>query len=422
MTSARRTTLAQPLTLPNGSTLPNRLGKAAMSEQLGTRENAPTEGLAQLYQAWGRGGAGLLITGNVMIDRRALGEPGNVVLEDARHLDLIRSWATAAQAEGAQALVQINHPGRQAPRAATKDPVAPSAVALKGFGGMFAPPRALEPDEIQGLIQRFANTAKLAVDAGFAGVQVHGAHGYLISQFLSPLTNLREDDWGGSPEKRRRFLLEVLRAIRAAVGPGPTVSLKLNSADFQRGGFSEQESMQVVSALNDEAVDLLEISGGTYEHTPWEGTGKQPEQRESTRRREAYFLDYAEQVKELAQMPLMLTGGFRTAAGMEEAIESGAVSVVGLARPLAVEPDLPLRLLSGAAESALAIELRVGIKQVDAFLEIAWYQQQIQRMSRGLDPDPSSCRLTAVIKGLAHAFTHRPRAPRTSDVSGVQEA
>jgi 2,4-dienoyl-CoA reductase-like NADH-dependent reductase (Old Yellow Enzyme family) len=243
-------------------------------------------------------------------------------------------------------------------------------------------------------------------------VQIHGAHGYLISQFLSPRTNLRQDGWGGTPEKRRRFLIEVVRAVRAAVGPEKGLGLKLNSADFQRGGFSEEESMDVVRALNDEQVDLLEISGGTYEQSPWQ-TGKA--KRPSTLAREAYFLDYAEKVRGTARMPLMLTGGLRTVAGMAGAVASGAVEVVGLARPLAVEPDLPRRILAGDAERAIEVALETGVKKLDDFLEVAWYQQQLHRMARGEEPDPESCRLGAVLKGLVRAFTHRPRPPQPAE-------
>ncbi len=400
-------TLARPLDLPNGTKLRNRIAKSAMSEQLGSPAHAPTEGLVHLYERLDKNGLGLSITGNVMIDRRHLGEPGNVVLEDERDGDLWKSWARAAQADGAQCWVQINHPGRQAPRFATKEPVAPSAVPLEGMGPAFAPPRALEEREIEEIVQRFARTAKLACDAGFAGVQIHGAHGYLVSQFLSPKVNRREDGWGGTEEKRRRFLLEVVRAVRAAVGGTKSVGLKLNSADFQRGGFSEEESMDVVRVLGDEKLDLLEISGGTYEQSPWQLGNRH----ESTKKREAYFLDYAEKVRAIARMPLLLTGGFRSAAGMSEAITSGAVDVVGMARPLAVEPDLARRMLGGECERAIPIELATGIKKLDDFLEASWYQQQIQRMARGEAPDPGSCRVGAVIRGLVQAFTHKPRAP-----------
>lgn len=397
-----RARLAAPLTLPCGAVLPNRLAKSAMSEALGDRACAPGEALVTLYRTWAAGGTGLLITGNVMIDRTSLGEAGNVVFDDDRALPAIRAWAEAATGNGTQAWVQLNHPGRQAPRSLVPEPVAPSAVPLQLGGGVFAPPRALTGPEIEDLIARFARAAKLAKEGGFTGVQVHGAHGYLVSQFLSPRTNLREDAWGGTPEKRRRFLLEVVAAIRAAVGRDFPVGVKLNSADFQRGGFDEAESMAVVAALEAAGLDLLEISGGSYEAPAMMGDATR---RASTVAREAYFLDYARAVRERTKLPLMLTGGFRTAAGMGEALAEGAVDVVGLARPLAVEPDLPARLLAGAADAARPVpDLRVGA--YDAFVDLTWHAQQLGRMGRGLPPDPGRSKWVALGAGLIdHGFS-----------------
>jgi 2,4-dienoyl-CoA reductase-like NADH-dependent reductase (Old Yellow Enzyme family) len=400
------TILAQPLDLTHG-TLPNRIAKSAMSERIAT-DGRPTEELIRLYERWAPGGAGLLITGNVMIDRRYLGESGNVVVEDDTHLGALRAWADTMRAGGARAWMQINHPGRQTPRFVTREPVAPSAVALKGAGGAFARPRALTDTEIGEIIDRFAATAAVAVRAGFDGVQIHGAHGYLVSQFLSPYTNRRSDAWGGDPERRRRFLLEVVRAVRAAVGDERAVGLKLNSADFQRGGFTMEESLEVVRSL--EGVDLLEISGGTYEAA---AMFEERNKAESTRRREAFFLDYAERVREVSSIPLMVTGGFRTRAGMEDAIASGATDVVGLARPLAVEPDLPGRLLDGTADAALPIRLAVGIKKLDALIQGGWYQLQLDRMGRGHPADPKLSRVRAVINYVLPRRNLTPFAPPT---------
>ncbi|HET9989164.1 MAG TPA: hypothetical protein VFQ65_11600, partial [Kofleriaceae bacterium] len=256
------TSLDAPLTLRSGATLPNRLAKAAMSEVLGDATGAPTDALVRLYERWGRSGAGLLITGNVMVDRGGMGEPNNVVIVDDRDLARLRAWATAGQAHGARLWMQLNHAGRQSPRTLTPVPVAPSAIPMKGFFGVFAKPRALEAHEIEALIARFAAAAVVARDAGFAGVQIHAAHGYLISQFLSSRTNRRDDAWGGDAARRSRFLLEIVRAIRAAVGPAFPIGVKLNSADFQRGGFTEEESLEVIRLLDAEGVDLLEVSGG----------------------------------------------------------------------------------------------------------------------------------------------------------------
>jgi len=392
--------LNQPLPLSNGAQIPNRIAKAAMSERLADPEGAPSDALVRLYQRWADGGAGLLITGNVMVDGRALGETGSVVVEDQRHIDALRAWAQAAKSRGARLWMQINHPGRQSPRFLSKQPVAPSAVPMSGPGSLsFSPPRALSDNEVHDIVARFGKTASVAEAAGFDGVQIHGAHGYLISQFLSPSTNLREDRWGGSPEKRRRFLVEVVRAVRAATGPNFTLSVKLNSADFQKGGFSEAESMSVVRALAEEGIDLLEISGGTYESAAMFAEAKP--QRASTQRREAFFIDYAEKVRsEIADLPLMVTGGFRTRAGMTDALASGAVDVVGMARPLCVETDLPRRLLSGEAEAARPASLAAGIKNLDSLIQASWYQSQLTRMGRGLAPDAQMSRVVAIVRYL----------------------
>lgn len=404
MTEPTLHALRKPLTLPCGQVLGNRLAKAAMSEKLAEPDGAPNEHHVRLYERWGRGGAALLLTGNVMVDRRALEGPGNVVVEDERDLELLRGWARAARAGGALTWMQISHPGRQTPRRVSARPVAPSSVALRGTFGLFAPPRALSESEIAEVVARFATTAAVAQRAGFDGVQIHGAHGYLVSQFLSPLTNQRTDGYGGSIENRQRFLLEVVRAVRAAVTKGFALAVKLNSADFQRGGFSEAESMSVVEALSDEGIDLLEISGGTYEAAAmFDGADAR------TRSREAYFLEYAERVRQHARMPLMVTGGFRTASGMAEAVASGATDVIGLARPLALEPDLAARLLSAEAERARSGLRGFGAKKLDALVDAAWHEQQLARMGRGLAPDPQLNRLSSVLASFRHSYAPRLR-------------
>jgi 2,4-dienoyl-CoA reductase-like NADH-dependent reductase (Old Yellow Enzyme family) len=251
----------------------------------------------------------------------------------------------------------------------------------------FATPRALTRSEIHGLINRFAAAARVAVECGFSGVQIHAAHGYLASQFLSPLVNRRTDEWGGDPSRRMRFLLAVVESVRHTVGSTVPIGVKLNSADFQRGGFDEAESMAVVTELEQAGVDLLEISGGTYEGLAMVGYDNR-EARESTRRREAYFLDYAEQVRARTRIPLMLTGGLRTAAGMAHAVSSGAVDLIGLARPLALEPDLPHRLLDGAATASAIPPTFSGATRTGAAGESLWYTGQIWRLADGKDSDP----------------------------------
>lgn len=378
------TALAAPLTLPGGQTLPNRLAKSALSEQLGDRRNGPTPELAELYRRWSAGGSGLLVTGNVMIDRRQLGEPRNVVVEDDRDLAALTAWADAARSGGSVAWAQINHPGRQAlVLAGSARPVAPSAVRPRIPG--YVTPRALTGAEVQELIARYARTAAVVARAGFTGIQLHGAHGYLISQFLSPLANVRDDEWGGDPERRRRFVLEVVRAVREAVPADVAVAIKLNSADFQRGGFDEDESMGVLEALAAERLDLIEISGGTYEQPAMmDGTRKA-----STVAREAYFLEYAERLRDrVPDVPLMVTGGFRTAEAMERAVATGACDVVGLGRPLAIAPDAPGDLLAGRIARVDGGEKRIGVPKLDSAVDLYWHTRQLRHMGAGRDPRP----------------------------------
>lgn len=400
-TKAAAAILAQSFTLPNGTQLKNRLVKSAMSEALGTVDNRVTPQLVRLYRRWSKGGVGLLISGNVMVDRRALGEPNNVVVEDERDLAMLKAWATAGQADGTQLWMQINHPGKQVMRSLVKDPVAPSALPFsREMARFFATPRALEDDEILDIIKRFGRTAGIARKAGFAGVQIHGAHGYLVSQFLSAHHNQRIDRWGGSAETRRRFILEIYREIRAQVGADFPIGIKLNSADFQKGGFSNEESLDVIRVLSEAGIDLIEISGGTYESPAMTGTTRPV--KASTRKREAYFLDFAEQARATTRVPLMLTGGFRSTTGMAEALDSGAVDLVGLARLLAVEPDAPRRFLAGQESRHRVKPISTGVKLVDrmALMEVMWYGRQLRRMGAGHNPIPGESGFKSLLANL----------------------
>ncbi len=396
--AAAAATLDAPFTLPCGLKVSNRITKAGMSEQLGDRHGSPTPELAQLYAAWARGGAGLLITGNVMVDRRALVEPRNAVLESDRFLSAYKLWANAAHAYGSRILMQINHPGRVAVLPLRKRPVGPSAVGLDlPAMNLIRVPRAMTEDEIRQQIERYATTAALAVQAGFDGVQVHAAHGYLLSQFLSPLANVRTDAWGGSPERRRRFLIEVVGAVRAAIGPGKALSVKLNSADFQKGGLSQEESLDIALALEAEGIDLLEISGGNYESPAQLGfaPGKQAG-------RDAYFLSYAEALRRRSTLPLMLTGGLRSVDLMQRILAEGVVELVGLARPFAMQPDLARRLLAGESVAEPPAVPRIGYKPVDAYLQLAWHAAQFRRIAAAREPRP----LGGLLRTLA-AFAPR---------------
>ena len=349
--------LGTSLTLPCGATLPNRLAKAAMTEGLADIYGRPTPELERLYGLWSDGGAGLHISGNIQVDADHLERPGNVIIDSAPDEEMsaaLKRWTATATRGGNHFWAQISHAGRQTMKAVKPKPKAPSAIKLGLPGGQFGTPVPLSEDEILNLIGRFGQAARICKETGFTGVQIHAAHGYLISQFLSPRSNLRDDRWGGSLENRARFLLFTVNTVRQLVGPEFPVSVKLNSADFQRGGFAFEDSLQVARWLQNAGVDLIEISGGTYEQPKLLGIeGLEAEEPQavaaSTLAREAYFVDFAKAMKNELSVPLMVTGGFRSKSAMEQAIKSGAADVIGIGRPLCTMTDAPKRLLGGMA-------------------------------------------------------------------------
>jgi len=414
------TVIASPITLPSGLTLPNRLVKAAMTERLADVRNGVTDRHVTLYRRWGEGGIGLMITGNIMIDRYNLEAAGNVVIDgplSEAQAAKLSEWSTAAKAHGAKIIVQLSHAGRQTPKQVNPHPVSASDVALDLPGGLSAPPRAMTGEEISLVIERFAQATRVLRAHGFDGVQIHAAHGYLLNQFLSPRTNLRTDEWGGSLENRARLLLEVVRACKAEAGSGFAVSVKLNSTDFQKGGFSSEDSMAVIEMLNAEGLDFVEISGGTYEQPRMFDTeglkdGEEPKVKASTRVREAYFLDYAREVQARAQMPLMVTGGFRSAAAMNYALGGGEADLIGLARPLCVETDGPARLMSGEIDHLPSYEktIRIGpglfgpnssipmFRVVNALASVHWFYHQIHELADGKPVDREKSGLAVFVK------------------------
>lgn len=387
------TNLTDPLTLPCGTTLANRIAKAGMSEQLATRDGRVTDELLRLYATWARGGAGLLITGNVMIDRRWLVEPRNAIVDDNRDADGLRRWADTVHTGGSQIWMQINHPGRVASVPFNHRPVAPSASREPVPGFNLRKPRELTATEIQALVRAYAATAAQAVAAGFDGVQIHAAHGYLLAQFLSPLANTRTDHYGTDAAGRRRMLLEVIAAVRDAIGAHVPISVKLNSKDFQHGGLDEAESLDVALALADAGIDLLEISGGNYAEPAMEGVHHNGH--------EGYFSGYAKRVRARTAVPLMLTGGLRTRTTMQRLVGDGTVDVIGLARPLAFVPDYPARILDGDPEPDLPAGPRsTGYRPADGYVQLAIHNHQINRIARGLAPEPDPG-VRTVLKAIA---------------------
>ena len=392
------TKINDPLILPCGAKLPNRLAKAAMSENMATRMN-PGEEFYNAYKVWAQGGTGLLITGNVMVDSNHLGEPRNVVIEKGRdNTSELKKWSSAVNGTETQIWMQLNHPGKQSPKFLNKTPVAPSALAFTGhLKAKFHTPRELNENEIHEIVERFGYAAKIAKLCGFHGVQIHGAHGYLVSQFLSPKHNIRKDNYGGSLENRMRFAKEIYLKIREEVGPHFPIGIKLNSADFSKGGFSNEEAVEVARELSNLGMDLIEISGGSYETPTMMGMVET-----STRRREAYFLDYTREIKKIIRCPLMVTGGFRSRSFIEEVIANQEVDLVGLARSLAVDPYLSKSFLHGQDLENQVHPLTTGFKKLDSLvpLEIIWYTGQIHRLGRNLPTNPKASIYLPILKTI----------------------
>jgi len=395
------TELFSSLALRSGTTLRNRIAKAAMEEGMAGSAQLPDERLISLYRRWGEGGAGLLITGNVMVHAEALTGPGGIVLDDRTPSEPFAQWAQAGKAGGAALWMQISHPGRQVQARMPGVAWAPSAVAMElgRQSKRFGRPTAMTEEQIHETTKRFATAAALAERAGFDGVEVHAAHGYLLSQFLSPLVNKRTDRWGGPVENRARFLLDVIRSIRTVVSSSFAVAVKLNSADFQRGGFDADDAARVIAMLEPLGVDLVELSGGSYESPAM--SGRPADAR--TVAREAYFLELAAALAKTSPLPLMLTGGITRRETAEAVLESGVV-VVGMGTAIAVTPDLPNRWRDGREATHRLKPINWSDKALASAASMSLVRHQMRRITRGKDPTGRTHPL--------HAFVCDQRAQR----------
>ncbi len=391
MTSA----VFSPFTLPCGAQLANRLAKAAMEENMSDTGQIPGSAMLRLYQRWAEGGTGLLITGNVMVDGRAMTGPGGIVLEKETALEPFQAWAQAAKKNNSQIWMQINHPGRQVYAAMGGDVLSPSSVPLDlgKHSKLFGQPRAMTHKEIESLIQRFVNTSVKAEQAGFDGIQIHAAHGYLLSQFLSPLTNQRKDEFGGPIENRMRLLINIIEAIRTNVSSKFAVAVKLNSADFQRGGFDADDAKQVIEAMNNLAVDMVELSGGSYESPAMQGTTADGR----TLGREAYFLDFAKDIAQVASMPIMTTGGIRRLEIAEQVLAEG-IAIVGMGTALAMNPSLPNEWQENTDLVAHDAVVRWKDKTLSSIATMAVIKRQLQRMGKGKDPKANVSPIFSLIR------------------------
>ncbi|MDT0553725.1 NADH:flavin oxidoreductase/NADH oxidase family protein [Urechidicola vernalis] len=390
----RYSPLLQPFTLPCGVVIPNRIAKAAMTERLSDKNFYATDTLTNLYKKWANSGTGLLISGNIMVDKRYKESSGNVVVENESGLEQLTKYAKAGTSNGNQFWAQISHGGRQSTIFSTFNPIAPSAVKLKKLG-LFAKPKAMTIEQIEDVIERYVTTAKVCKKAGFTGVQFHAAHGYLLSQFLSPNTNKRTDEYGGFIENRSRVLLEIIKKARIELGADFPIAVKLNSADFQRGGFDEKDAFYVIERLKELNIDLLEISGGTYENIVF--LTKRSE-RESTRKREAYFMEFAEKVRKETNIPLMVTGGFRTLEFCEQVIANNELEMIGFARPYLADESFPSCFVNKEKTTMQDASFDFPIKKMSDFAEAGFYDYQIHQIAKNKPLKPNYSPYAAIVR------------------------
>ena len=404
--------LFTPITLPNGTTIKNRFFKSAMSEGMGTRDFQPKKNIATLYKRWAEGGTGLIITGNIMVDPKRTAEPGNIVFDKNSNMEILKNWAKQGQQHGAKVMVQLNHPGKQAPKTVSKQTVAPSAVPLgNGLNKLFSTPRALTTSEVEELVQKFVTSAKVAKEAGFSGVQIHAAHGYLISQFLSPHDNRRTDKYGGSLENRMRFLKEIYLGMREELGKDFTIGIKINSTDFKEDGLTEEDSLETIVELANLGLDFVEISGGTYERPAMMGaTSKSTNQ--------VFFAEYSKKLKQKIEIPVVVTGGIRSINAMNTLLNDNTTDFIGIARPLTIDPNIPNKIKQGTYTIVETTRVSTGVKKLDkifgSLLGIVYYQVLMQNIAKGKEPKATKNAWPSLIQavynqGLAVLFPQRAK-------------
>ena len=404
--------LFTPITLPNGTTIKNRFFKSAMSEGMGTKNFQPKKNIATLYKRWAEGGTGLIITGNIMVDPKRTAEPGNIVFDKNSNMEILKNWANQGQQHGAKVMVQLNHPGKQAPKTVSKQTVAPSAVPLgNGLNKLFSTPRALTTSEVEELVQKFVTSAKVAKEAGFSGVQIHAAHGYLISQFLSPHDNRRTDKYGGSLENRMRFLKEIYLGMREKLGKDFTIGIKINSTDFKEDGLTEEDSLKTIIELANLGLDFVEISGGTYERPAMMGaTSKSTNQ--------VFFAEYSKKLKQKIEIPVVVTGGIRSINAMNTLLNDSTTDFIGIARPLTIDPNIPNKIKQGTYTIVETTRVSTGVKKLDkifgSLLGIVYYQVLMQNIAKGKEPKATKNAWPSLIQavynqGLAVLFPQRAK-------------
>lgn len=392
--------LFTPITLSNGTTIKNRFFKSAMSEGMGTKNFQPKRNIATLYKRWAEGGTGLIITGNIMVDPKGTAEPGNIVFDKNSNMEILKDWAKQGQQHGAKVMVQLNHPGKQVPKTIAKETVAPSAVPLgNGLNKLFSTPRALTTSEVEELVQKFVTSAKITKEAGFSGIQIHAAHGYLISQFLSPHDNRRTDKYGGSLENRMRFLKEIYLGMREELGKDFPIGIKINSTDFKKDGLTEEDSLETIVELANLGLDFVEISGGTYERPAMMGaTSKSTNQ--------VFFAEYSKKLKQKIDIPVVVTGGIRSINAMNTLLNDNTTDFIGIARPLTIDPNIPNKIKQGTYNIVETTRVSTGVKKLDkifgSLLGIVYYQVLMQNIAKGKEPKATKNAWPSLIQAVYH--------------------
>lgn len=325
----------------------NRIVRSATYEKMADEDGFVTEQLINLYVTLAKGGVGLIITGNALVHVSGRSAPKMLCIHNDFYIEGLKKLTSAVHEAGGKIVIQLNHGGRQCASIFLhgNPPVAPSAVYEPVYK---VTPRELTHEEIWELIESFGKAAKRAKEAGFDGVQIHGAHGYLINQFLSPYTNRRNDYWGGDEERRFHFLEEVYQSIRDNVGYDYPVMIKLNACDFVEGGLKLEESLRIAKRLENLGIDAIEVSGGIVESKIEE---RPVRMKIDSPEKEAYFREFSREFKRNLKVPIMLVGGIRSRTVAEDILQKNDADLISLSRPLICEPDLPNKWMKGKEKS-----------------------------------------------------------------------
>ncbi len=326
-----------------GITLRNRFIRSATFEGMGTDNGLVKPALTGKMRELAEGGVGLIITGHTYFSIEGKASPGKVAVDRDECIKGLAKMAAAVHMTGGKIVLQLGHAGAMAnPECTEHEPIGPSVIAGKDGKPLC---REMNQKDIEAIVENIAAGARRAKKAGFDGVQIHAAHGYLFSQFLSPYFNKRQDEFGGSVENRTKIAIEALRKIKSATGEGYPVLIKINSDDFIDGGICPEEMLLIAQLLEQNGIDAIELSGGT--HFSKEGYDPVRKGNRATPNHGAYYFNAAGKLKKAVKVPVILVGGIRAFDTAENIVDSGTADYIAMSRPLIREPQLIKRWESG---------------------------------------------------------------------------